>query len=1018
MEDLSYLYSPKARDFITTQTTNMTSSRLSLDCNLCPRTSPYQKDDLTVTDLKREYSKAMNCIEILKLEKKNLQDALTITKDFKKDKTDKFFVSSTRCTTAVNSPKGDFRPAVKSVEVDRRVVELEQELVEQRRLLERSAAHNEQLKRENYAFRERLQEVDNLQLQNHQYKTDIRELTEELRRESRRVYELEEENEQLLDRRAQLTNSSKKLPPKELYKYLDHVYELIGSLNRNHYAHYQFRECFIDESNIEALIEEKETNELLVQSFRYITNLLMNINSSVSASTDQRRASRIILTESGSDNQQRMEQRENGVSYNDVGGTSYVQYSVHEDDAQPPNPTPLANVPSQLNLNVVSREIDEQPHSFGRPNPTLLSQQDLNPEYRTQNSVTKVYSPTQSRNMISNSYSNKPNTDFNTTRRDLSRSPSQKSGISMTSPANRRDKSPSSKHATEVNAAANVSKQSLGRSHVSQRNLNQTADANNALNASRVSQGKSVVSRANIQNAETNGLNASRVSQGKSPVSRANFNNTEANNLNASRQSLGKSPVSRTNFNNTEANNLNASRQSLGKSHVSHHTVHQNVVEDDYYQERTPNHRDITQDFEDREMRLRELDRELQEKDRMLQMKEKELKDKSVMEKSMSRYNRAQEEAEVNRSTISQSRKLASQKSLLKEKSVHQSRQKLDESRENTRVLKSQTQLKASSHAEIDRANTNLNRSPSNLQSRIIPSMSSLNEIDMSPKSFGVSPKHTQNQLKSLAKVPGSVQSIDAYSEYQKTPKAFATTNSQKFLNVAFADGNDVSASRVGGQRVAYQDANADHQSFENTPRSKMTPQPQILERLENSGIRLVDQRSREDFDNSQVYESTPNMMPLNIGSPKSENERRRVAFDDRNLGEIEEIESSPQSKSLSRNGEPTSAKKGVEYASFRVSFGRTQSKYMRSQSPDVDAKESLYIVDVARRKKVTHSEQTYDVVQGNEVRYEKSPKGGDYFISKTKPYSKYEPRSQNQSDSVDKSPQMTSPQSAHRIEN
>ena len=86
MEDLSYHYSPKVRQFTSTQTTDVTSSRFSTGCNFCPGTPTYQKEDLTATvnfspisfsyfskDLKREYSKAMNCIEILKLEKKNLQ---------------------------------------------------------------------------------------------------------------------------------------------------------------------------------------------------------------------------------------------------------------------------------------------------------------------------------------------------------------------------------------------------------------------------------------------------------------------------------------------------------------------------------------------------------------------------------------------------------------------------------------------------------------------------------------------------------------------------------------------------------------------------------------------------------------------------------------------------------------------------------------------------------------------------------------------------------------------------------
>lgn len=817
------------------------------------------------------------------------------------------------------------------------------------------------------------------------------------------------------------------MPPKELYKYLDNVYELIGTLNRNHYANYHFRECFIDESNIETLIEEKESNQLLVQAFRYITNLLVNINSSVGSSVEQRRPSQTVLTDSGSVNQGRIERRDQTTSYNILGNnSSNLHYSVQEVQEEgdvpmyPPNPTPNLNTSKNLNLNAVSREIDVvQPHSFGDAAP--LSQQDLGFNTRTQsNNNSKAYSPSNSRYVASNSYSNKANTDVNTTRRlELSRNPSAKSGVSA-SPNNRRDKSPTSnKHATDVNAL-NVSKQSIARSHVSQRTAGHqnAVEANAALNASRHSQANPA-------------LNASRVSQ---RTTRQNA--VEANAaLNASRQSQGKSFVSqrttKQNANATaaEINALNASRVSQAKSKVSHHTTRQNINNVDeeqqqqYYTERAGNPRSI-HNLEDREMRLRELDRELQEKDRLLQMREKELKDRSVMEKSMTRYRAQQEEAEINRSALSQSRKLASQKSLPKEKSLHQSKQRLDESRENTRVLKSQTQLKGQSHVDYDRSNinTNLNKSTSVVvQSRIIPSMSSLNDVDMSPKAFGVSPKHTQPIIKSLTRVGNSVQSIDPYSEFQRSPKNFSAVNSQKVLGVPSAyDVNETSVSRMGQQRTAFQEAYA--QSFENSPQSKISPKPQTLERLENSGIKLIDQRGGEDYENSQIYEGGQiyDPTPIHMASPHSDHTRRHITFDTRNLGEIEECESSPQSKSLSRKmslGERNDGKQGTEYASFRVSFGRTQSKYLRSQSPDIDAKDSLYIVDVARRKKVTHHEQTYDVVQGNEVKYDLNPLGGDYSVSKRKPRSKYEPRDQS-SENLDRSQQMASPPCTNRVEN
>lgn len=943
MEDLSYHYSPKVRQFMSTQTTDVTSSRFSTGCNFCPGTPTYQKEDLTVTDLKREYSKAMNCIEILKLEKKNLQDALNLTKDFKRDKTDKFFVSSTRSAA---SPRVDFRP-IGSLESERKVMELEQELLEHKRLLDKSLAHNELLRKENYSYKERLQEVDNLQLQNHALKNNLKELTEELKMQTKKNYELEDEKDQLIERRTHFNNSSKKMPSREIYKYLDHVYELIGSLNRNHYAHYHFRECFIDEENIETLIEEKESNQLLLQSFRYITNLLVNINSS-EASNGQRRASRTLFTESGSENQR----REN-ASYNNTGYSNNAEYATEDEgDTYSPHPTPNTNVSKNLNFNGMSRDIEVEPHSFGESKP--LSQHNLSPEHHTQNNVTRGYSPANSRNMLTNnSYSHKPNTDISSSKKELSRNTSYKSGISVTSPKTR-DRSPSGKSMADRNAA-NVSKQSIARSHVSQRQVTET---NNQLNASRHSQGgRSAVSHhtANVRDNDMNGVNVSRHSQGR-----------------------------------------------------THHT--QQGTEADYVMERS---RNITQELGDREMRLRELDRELKEKDRLLQLKEKELKDRSVMERSTARY-RAQDEAEVNRSAISQSRKLASQKSMTKDQSQHQSRH---ESRENTRVMKSQSQIKNQSHFENERSNINLNKSTSVNQSRIIPSMTSLHDMDTSPKTFIASPKHSQSQIKSLNRLANSTQNVDARSDAYGSPKNFSTVNSQKLLNVISAhDTNEASASYPGGQRISFQDAYMGAQSFDNSPQSKISPKPQTLDRLENSEAKYVDQREY----NSQFYDPAPGYQG-DMGSPKSD-AKRHITFDVRNLGDIQECDSPAQSKSLSRKmsaGE--SGRKGTEYASFRVSFGRTQSKYMRSQSPDIDAKDSLYIVDVARRKKVTHHEQTYDVVQGNEVRYDLNPMGADYSVSKGKPRSRYEGQSQNsasnQSGNCERNLNFTSPPGTCRVD-
>jgi len=107
------------------------------------------------------------------------------------------------------------------------------------------------------------------------------------------------------------------------------------------------------------------------------------------------------------------------------------------------------------------------------------------------------------------------------------------------------------------------------------------------------------------------------------------------------------------------------------------------------------------------------------------------------------------------------------------------------------------------------------------------------------------------------------------------------------------------------------------------------------------------------------------------------------------NLDYIEEFpsqngyNSSPDNNALNqdRNSYFNPKTKGTEYATFSVSFGKTQSKEFRSGSPPPDAKDSLYVFDIPKRKRVTHNEQTYDVVKGNEIRYTLNSRGSKYDI-------------------------------------
>ena len=62
-----------------------------------------------------------------------------------------------------------------------------------------------------------------------------------------------------------------------------------------------------------------------------------------------------------------------------------------------------------------------------------------------------------------------------------------------------------------------------------------------------------------------------------------------------------------------------------------------------------------------------------------------------------------------------------------------------------------------------------------------------------------------------------------------------------------------------------------------------------------------------------------------------------------------------------------SSKNRGTDFATFKVVFGRTESKHKLNSSPD--NKNNSSIMDVRKRKRVNHVFQTYDVIRGEEVK-------------------------------------------------
>lgn len=79
-----------------------------------------------------------------------------------------------------------------------------------------------------------------------------------------------------------------------------------------------------------------------------------------------------------------------------------------------------------------------------------------------------------------------------------------------------------------------------------------------------------------------------------------------------------------------------------------------------------------------------------------------------------------------------------------------------------------------------------------------------------------------------------------------------------------------------------------------------------------------------------------------------------------------------------------TNKNRGTDFPTFKVVFGRTESKH-KPNSSSPDNKNNSSIIDASRRKKVSHVFQTYDVIRGEE-------KKNKAIISKENPQYEIQP--------------------------
>jgi len=379
------------------------------------------------------------------------------------------------------------------------------------------------------------------------------------------------------------------------------------------------------------------------------------------------------------------------------------------------------------------------------------------------------------------------------------------------------------------------------------------------------------------------------------------------------------------------------------------------------------------QELAEKEFRLREVERELAEKERLLRYKDYEIKGKRPSDVRTAGFGfRGTEQDLVNASEGKLSHRNLDQKSILSQKpnpvnTSYNARDKANLSRNQS--LRQDTR-------EVLAPKSNKKENPSNsiLKSRIIPTITSLHDFDGSPKA-GTSPFSKQDVTKKAASAFLSSFPNVEYDHVIENDRSSRSplANRQAQSSSSIKEINNGGGYHEGENRLSFRDAYINTQQADHS---------QQLKSGHDSNMKAnEDYNSNMHFDNQPLQNSNDDYSSQKYQGDET---RKRITFDMQNMDYIEEYpshnENNSSPESIRRRERNINKKtKGNEYSTFRVSFGKTQSKEFRSGSPPPEPKDSLYVFDIPKRKRVTHSEQTYDIVKGNEIRYTLNSRGSKY---------------------------------------
>jgi len=677
---------------------------------------------------------------------------------------------------------------------------------------------------------------------------------------------------------------------------------------------------------MEVLIEERDSNTLILQTLKYLTNLLVNlssnpttISSTLPVSSDSKGNSLNLMDkvtpringEASSLNQSALNvsrsQRINAEqaptrkeSVNNISRSMRQQQQVEEEEA------PVPRSPSRLNLTNMSNHTRKKSLGTGTAKAAHNTQPSFGDGVRENTGATA------------------PNPNQNLSHRSLHKAgtPTNRSNISMS-------KSQTNRPKTNLD--------------VSQRN-----------------------------NSQIGGLNRSGYSSASPKTDRRPSNQRSALNVQPA------ADVSHVSQNKSLSQNRSRNRVDATPQMLSEQI---NGVQ-------------YERDLLERENRLRELDRELAEKERLLQSRENQHErypteagtagfgthvstneeDKYYAYHSNSRY-------------IDHHRSVASSKPA---QSNPKSNNDLNNRSHASNNPSRNQSIRQDTREALDRSNLrdNLNQSHhSAIPNRVIPSITTITDFDGSPKAGNNQTPHSRQDpiRKAISPFVLSSSNLDAVNENDRASRSPAVGKCRIQSRPSIPD---ETTPIHANNRVSFQV----YSQAGNSPYSRVSGWPQTQDKLDQSPANRSNIRIRDEYHTSHLIDQ-PAQRPSEYADHQDDDMRRKITFEqqqfdddvdvDEDLQQNEEIVSPNHMSLRARN--TALRQRGTEYASFRVSFGRTESKDMRNGSPPPDQKGSLFVFDIPKRKRVTHNEQTYDIVKGKTVNYKLKSEGKDYQVNLAK---------------------------------